>query len=918
MTDTPFAPAGTPIALPSPPEPTRRGPLPLVASIVPVVGAVVMWLVTGSPLMLLFAALGPLMAIASLADAARVRRRERRSAARALDAACERAEDEIARRHDAERALLAAARPDVVALAGQRAPWTHGPDELVLGVGAVESAVRVTGGEGERADDLRRRAAWVDRAPIAVPAAGGICVQGEPVIARAVARALLLQLCLRAGPDELSVVAVPADEEEAFAPLPHRRSHAPVRAALTRGAAAAAADILIAVAAPHEPVPAGCTRVLELDAARPLVARRIGGAGAPDAPAELVAEAVSLRQARELCEQLAGRVSAGVPAAVSLGELADPPGAGRDLAATIGRAADGDVVVDLVADGPHAVVVGMTGAGKSELLTTWVAALCRRLGPERVTFLLADFKGGTAFEALAHLPHVAGVVTDLDGTGARRAVESLRAELRRREAELARVGARDIADPRVAMARLVIVVDEFAALLQEHADLSAVFTDIAARGRALGMHLILGTQRAAGVFRESLLANCPLRIALRVADPSDSRLMIGADTAATLPGDPASRGIALVRRARDTSAVRCRIARTGAADLAGVSAADSVRTAPWLPPLPRLIPLEELRARSAEPLLLGLADEPERQRQEVVALRPGVERGVAVIGASGAGKSTAVRLIAAQAGPGECLVVPPDPEAAWDAVEDAMRRAPSIVAIDDVDALLGRYPAEYAGELLARIETLARDLAARGSLLVCTAARASGPVARLLDLLPCRVILPLPSRADHVAAGGDGAAFEPDRPPGRATLAGREVQLAWPGDAGAPPDDPGDTAAWEPRAAVTGLVVRGAGRAAQCAAAWGRGVRVVGLDGLEPGARLDELAAGASRLALVGDGDTWLRHGALLQEVRRSGELVFGTECASELRTIAGERELPPYARPRASRGWRVAEGSAPERVVLP
>src|SRR5690606_29972212 len=122
---------------------------------------------------------------------------------------------------------------------------------------------------------------------------------------------------------------------------------------------------------------------------------------------------------------------------------------------------------------------------------------------EQVVFVLADFKGGTAFEPLRELAQVAAVITDLDDEGARRGVSSLTAELRRREAVLAAAGARDIGDSAVRMPRLIIVVDEFAALLQEHPDLGAVFTDLAARGRALGMHLILGTQRASGVIREA-------------------------------------------------------------------------------------------------------------------------------------------------------------------------------------------------------------------------------------------------------------------------------------------------------------------------------------------------------------------------------------------------------------------------------
>jgi len=202
-------------------------------------------------------------------------------------------------------------------------------------------------------------------------------------------------------------------------------------------------------------------------------------------------------------------------------------------------------VIDLVSEGPHAVVAGVTGSGKSELLVTWILALCAAHTTQEVSFLLADFKGGTAFDSLGGIPHVTGVITDLDGTGARRAIESLRAEVRWREAELARVGARDVLDPRVDVPRLVIVVDEFAALLGEHPELHAVFTDVAARGRALGMHLVLGTQRPAGVVRESLLANCPLRISLRVTDPADSRAVIGTDEASALPGGTDARPVTL-------------------------------------------------------------------------------------------------------------------------------------------------------------------------------------------------------------------------------------------------------------------------------------------------------------------------------------------------------------------------------------
>src|SRR4029453_7310989 len=106
----------------------------------------------------------------------------------------------------------------------------------------------------------------------------------------------------------------------------------------------------------------------------------------------------------------------------------------------LGVAASGPLVVDLVTDGPHVLVAGTTGAGKSELLQTLVCSLALGNRPDEMTFLLVDYKGGAAFRGCAQLPHVVGVVTDLDGHLIARALTSLTAELRRRERLLAGAG----------------------------------------------------------------------------------------------------------------------------------------------------------------------------------------------------------------------------------------------------------------------------------------------------------------------------------------------------------------------------------------------------------------------------------------------------------------------------------------------
>ncbi|WP_268891268.1 FtsK/SpoIIIE domain-containing protein, partial [Agromyces humi] len=215
------------------------------------------------------------------------------------------------------------------------------------------------------------------------------------------------------------------------------------------------------------------------------------------------------------------------------------------LRAPVGMAGGGPLELDLVERGPHAIVAGTTGSGKSEFLLAWIAAMARDHQPDRVAFLLVDFKGGAAFEPVRELPHVVGVVTDLDEAEAERAVLSLRAELRHREAVLHAERARDIAElrPGVELSRLVIVVDEFQAMVERFPELGGVIADIAARGRSLGAHLILASQRPNGVVREQVTANCAIRISLRVMDTADSLAVVGSAAAASIGPETPGRGV---------------------------------------------------------------------------------------------------------------------------------------------------------------------------------------------------------------------------------------------------------------------------------------------------------------------------------------------------------------------------------------
>ncbi|WP_059013318.1 FtsK/SpoIIIE domain-containing protein [Streptomyces specialis] len=214
---------------------------------------------------------------------------------------------------------------------------------------------------------------------------------------------------------------------------------------------------------------------------------------------------------------------------------------GQSTEAVIGESYDGAFAIDIRRDGPHGLIAGTTGSGKSELLQTIVASLAVANTPENMTFVLVDYKGGSAFKDCVQLPHTVGMVTDLDNHLVERALASLGAELTRREHILAEVGAKDIEDYQdlmrrspgrlVAMPRLLIVIDEFASMVRELPDFVKGLVNIAQRGRSLGIHLLLATQRPSGVVSPEIRANTNLRIALRVTDASESSDVIDAPDA---------------------------------------------------------------------------------------------------------------------------------------------------------------------------------------------------------------------------------------------------------------------------------------------------------------------------------------------------------------------------------------------------
>ncbi len=194
-------------------------------------------------------------------------------------------------------------------------------------------------------------------------------------------------------------------------------------------------------------------------------------------------------------------------------------------------------------DGPHGLGAGTTGAGKSILLQSMILSLALTHSPDEINFVLIDFKGGSTAEAFRDLPHTISVITNLQGRLVDRSLAILKAEARRRQEVLKQTGAKDIAtyharqeQERLSpLPRLVVIIDEFAEMAKALPTFMDEVNSIAAIGRSLGMHLILATQKPAGVVPDKVWANLKFRICLRVADTSDSRDMLGIADAALLP-----------------------------------------------------------------------------------------------------------------------------------------------------------------------------------------------------------------------------------------------------------------------------------------------------------------------------------------------------------------------------------------------
>jgi S-DNA-T family DNA segregation ATPase FtsK/SpoIIIE len=344
--------------------------------------------------------------------------------------------------------------------------------------------------------------------------------------------------------------------------------------------------------------------------------------------------------------------------------------------------------------GPHGLVVGATGSGKSEFLRTLVGALAITHAPEQLSFVLVDYKGGATFSGVADLPHVAGVITNLENdlSLVDRMHDALFGEQRRRQELLRAAGGlgsvheyqqlRATGVDLKPLPSLLIIVDEFAELLTAKPDFIDLFVSIGRLGRSLGMHLLLSSQRLEEGRLRGLESHIRYRVGLRTFSAQDSRAVLGVPDAYELPSEP---GVGYLKvdmttftrfkgalismpyaapDGREPSVEPGASSRRSVLDVVVRRLADAPRVHQvWLPPLEPVTTLDQLlpglAVESQRGLVatgwhgvgrlvvpIGLVDRPAEQRRGLVEIDAAGSGGnLVVVGAPQTGKSTLLRTV---------------------------------------------------------------------------------------------------------------------------------------------------------------------------------------------------------------------------------------------------------------------------------
>ncbi|WP_158214215.1 FtsK/SpoIIIE domain-containing protein [Bifidobacterium vansinderenii] len=316
----------------------------------------------------------------------------------------------------------------------------------------------------------------------------------------------------------------------------------------------------------------------------------------------------------------------------------------------VGVSPTGIFTINMPRQGPHALVAGTTGSGKSVLLESWCLSLAGRFPPSMLNFVFLDFKGGSAFRVLHRLPHTVGFVSDLDLKHAVRALRAMELELKRREMIVSRAHVADVNELKHPPARIVVVIDEFHALKRQLPDYLTQLTALAALGRSLGMHLIACTQNPLGQVSGEMKANIGLNICLRVRDPMQSSELLGSKAASLI--SPQAPGVAFAYGGEELEAFRCAVPASSEALTRGARWAcrflgEQTASPLFSPPLPQRI---EARTETVivgtepdAPLHIGVADTGVTLEPLLLPLDLG---NIAIVGSGPRGKTTILSAIA--------------------------------------------------------------------------------------------------------------------------------------------------------------------------------------------------------------------------------------------------------------------------------
>ncbi|MEW2481494.1 type VII secretion protein EccCb [Mycobacterium sp. NPDC049093] len=701
--------------------------------------------------------------------------------------------------------------------------------EVRVGVGERPSSTRLIAGGadlGREADPvttsalarLIRRRSTVAGVPVTVNLRGfgHVAVEGPIDAARALLRAVICQLAMAHSPRYVCIAAVvdvaTAGEWEWLKWLGHHwypdGERGPVALRLRTLTDLPATDppahtVVIVdstAAGPVVSVPragatvltvaahAGITTAdLHLDLEADLV--RFGAVSArPDRMTREQAVTCARWLARWRCAPMP--VAAGWPELIGIDDPAaiDPPSVWtnsdlrRFLRVPVGRRADGTPVhLDLKEAahdgmGPHGLCVGATGSGKSEFLRTLVLGLITTHSPEALNLVLIDFKGGATFLGLHRARHVSAFITNLaeEAQLVARMADALAGEMTRRQELLRAAGnLANIAEYRrhpelPALPALLIVVDEFSELLQQHPDFAELFVAIGRVGRSLGMHLLLASQRLDEGRLRGLESHLSYRICLKTFSPNESRSVLGIADAYELPNTP---GAAYLKTPAG-EIVRFQTAFVSAAGSvpeqrpleapgprrftaswmsAGRGASATATTtvlqqvvdrlagygAPahqvWLPPLPGAVPLSDVLLSDPDPLdvAIGLVDRPFEQRRDRLMLSLGGGRGnVAIVGGPQSGKSTAAKTLAV------ALAATHHPrDVTIYCLDFGGGTLSALQALPHVGAVAGRADADLVRRTVAEMQALVSAREARftalgiGSMAECRTRRDSGQIA---------------------------------------------------------------------------------------------------------------------------------------------------------------------------------------------